>query len=102
MSASWIRSVDGGAARLPPLGEAEHDALADFPSEREAMPAGPPAAVAHRPSGVTMRVAPLSPGIAVGLVLVLLFGAGSAALIGVLATDRAAVSMRNSFASVQP
>ena len=49
-----------------------------------------------------MRVAPLSPGIAAGLVLVLLFGAGSAALIGVLATDRAAVSMRNSFASVQP
>jgi hypothetical protein len=102
MSASWIRSVDGGAAGVPPLGEGQHNALADFPSEREAMPAEPSAVVAHRPSGVTMRVAPLSPGIAVGLVMVLLFGAGSAALIGLLATGPGAPPTPGSFAAVQP
>jgi hypothetical protein len=42
-----------------------------------------------------------SPGVAVGLVLVLLLGAGSAALIGLLATGRAAASRPDSFASVQ-
>ena len=101
MSASWIRSVHGGAADLPPPGEEGHDALADFPSERDATAAVPPALLAHRPSGVTMRVARLSPGVAVGLVLVLLLGAGSAALIGLLATGRAAASRADSFASVQ-
>jgi hypothetical protein len=99
MSASRIRSAHRDAGDPRPLGEGGHDALDDFPSEHDAAPAVSTALV-HRPSGVTMRVARISPGVAVRLALVLLLGAGSAALISLLAAGGTAASTPASLASV--
>ena len=97
MSASWIRqTVHDGPTELWP----RVTGLADFPSERDEPMAEALTPPAHRPPGVTMRVARISPGVALGLALVLLLGSGTAALIGLLATGRADWSTSVLFASV--
>ena len=100
MSASWIqRPARHDTIEL--WSRVMDDALADFPSERDESVALRVMSPAHRPTGVTMKVARISPGVALGLVLVLLLGAGSAALISVLAGGRGDVSAPASFASVR-
>ena len=63
---------------------AEAHALADFPSESDSRPWSRGIRTGHR-SGVTMRVEPISWGVAWGVAVIVLLGLGSAAAIGILA-----------------
>lgn len=84
MAVSWMPRTTGGFDTPPELLELDtENALRVFPPEVQTM--APPVIVPprHRP-GVTMRVAPISFGVALGMVVTLLAGAGGAAAIGLL------------------
>lgn len=84
MAVSWMPRTTGGFETPPELLELDTDnALRVFPPEVQTVVPRVSAPPRHR-SGVTMRVAPISFGVALGMVATLLAGAGGAAAIGLL------------------
>jgi len=87
MAASWTTAPSHAypaSTELLELPDCEN-ALAAFPSERGPEPGLRRAARWRRQTGVTMRVTRLSPALVLGMALILLAGAVTAAAIGILA-----------------
>jgi hypothetical protein len=91
MAVSWMPLTPDARAALSAAGleTCDDDGLATFPSERESWDRRSQPRAARRSSGVTMRIAPLSGGVALGLIGALLLGVGAAVLIALLARPRA-------------